>query len=112
VINSYATDQQALDLVAQLALASSNEHGYSLHQGVVRKGSLIWVGNNSALRTRLIAEFHSSVVGGHSRLQATYQRIKKYFIWKGLKGDVDSFVKQCTISQHAKTERVHPASPL
>jgi hypothetical protein len=64
VINSYATDQQALDLVAQLTLASPNEHDYSLHQGVVRKGSLIWVAKNSALRTRLIVEFHSSAVGG------------------------------------------------
>jgi hypothetical protein len=64
VINSYATDQQAQDLVAQLALVSPNEHGYSLHQGVVRKGSLIWIGNNSALKTKLIVEFHSSAMGG------------------------------------------------
>jgi hypothetical protein len=112
VINSYATDQQAMYLVDQLALVSPNEHGYSLHQGVVRKGSLIWIGNNSTLKTKLIAEFHSSAMGGHSVLQATYQRIKKYFVWKGLKSDADSFVKQCTICQHAKSERVHPTGLL
>jgi hypothetical protein len=51
-------------------------------------------------------------VGGHSGLQATYQRIKKHFVWKGLKGDVDSFVRQCNICQQAKSERVHPAGLL
>jgi hypothetical protein len=31
VINSYATDQTAQNLLAQLAIASPNEQGYSLH---------------------------------------------------------------------------------
>jgi hypothetical protein len=64
------------------------------------------------LRTKLIAEFHSSTLGGHFGLQATYHRIKKLFLWKGLKAEVDSYVKQCSICQHAKHKRVHPVGLL
>jgi hypothetical protein len=31
VINSYVTDQHAMDLLAQLAVTSPNEQGYTLH---------------------------------------------------------------------------------
>jgi hypothetical protein len=112
IVNSYATDGQAQELLAQLAIASPNDQGFSLQQGIIRLGSQIWVGDNSALRTRLINAFHSTVLGGHSRVQATYYRIKKLFQWKGLKVDVENFVKQCSVCQHAKHERTHPAGLL
>jgi hypothetical protein len=80
-------------LLAQLAIASPNEQVYSLHQGIIRLGSQIWIGDNSALRTKLISAFHDTPLGGHSGVQATYIHIKKLFYWKGLKGDADNFVK-------------------
>jgi hypothetical protein len=112
VLNSYATDSQAQELLAQLAVSSPSTHGFSLHNGIIRKGPLIWIGNNSALQTRLISAFHSSAIGGHSGTNATYHRLKKLFIWKGMKSDVDSFVKQCTICQHSKHSHDHPAGLL
>jgi hypothetical protein len=42
----------------------------------------------------------------------TYQRLKSQFYWKGMKGDVDSFVKQCGICQHSKHSNQHPFGPL
>jgi hypothetical protein len=108
VINSYATDKCAQDLLQQLALSSPNSQDYSLHQGIIRLGQQIWVGENSAVRTKLINACHSTTVGGHSRVQATYRRLKKHFQCRGIKLDVDSFVKQCNVCQHAKHERVHP----
>ena len=36
---------------------------------------------------------HDSVVGGHSGATATYHRAKKAFEWRGLKQDVDDFVR-------------------
>jgi hypothetical protein len=93
VINSYATVQFAQNLLKQLAVSSPDEQGYSLQQGVIRLGHQIWVGRNSALRTKLIDSFHSTPMGGHSGVQATYLRIKKHFQWRGIKADVDSFVK-------------------
>jgi hypothetical protein len=79
VANSYVTDKQAQELLAQLAIASPNEQGYSLHQGIIKHGSRIWVGENSAIRTKLIDAFHTGPLGGHSGVQATYIRIKRLF---------------------------------
>jgi hypothetical protein len=50
------------------------------------------VGQNSALHIKLISTFHSSALGGHSGIQATYHRLKKMFSWNGLKQDVESLL--------------------
>lgn len=55
IINSYATDSAVQHLLQQLALHSPNVDGYSLVDGVIRLGTLIWIGHNSALKTKLIA---------------------------------------------------------
>jgi hypothetical protein len=41
VLNSYATDPQAQDLLTQLAIQSPNDKGFSLDSGLIRKGQLI-----------------------------------------------------------------------
>jgi hypothetical protein len=51
-------------------------------------------------------------LGGHSGVQATYIRIKKLFYWKGLKGEVENFVKRCSVCQQAKSEITHHAGLL
>jgi hypothetical protein len=106
VINTYVTDEEAQELLAQLVLHSPNEQGFSVHQGVIRKGSQIWIVQNSALRTKIIYALHDNAIGGHSRSMATYHRVKKLFWWKGLKNDVVVFVQQCEVCQHAKAEIV------
>ena len=92
VLNSYVTDEEAQRLLAELVLHSPNEQGFSVQQGVIRRGSQIWIAQNSALRTKIIAALHDSIVGGHSGCLATYQRVKRLFWWKGLKSDVKLFV--------------------
>jgi hypothetical protein len=62
VINSYVTDQAAQDMLAQLSVHSPNEQGFSLNQGLIKKGNQIWIANNSALRSKIIAAMHDSGV--------------------------------------------------
>lgn len=54
ILNSYATDPQAQQLLSQLALHSPDDKGYSLDQGLIRHHVLIWIGHNIALQTKLI----------------------------------------------------------
>jgi hypothetical protein len=85
VLNSYVTDVEAQRRLTELALASPDEHGYELRKGIIRLRGRVWIGSNSTLQTKLITAFHSSAVGGHSGVDATYQRIKRLFVWTGLK---------------------------
>lgn len=64
------------------------------------------------MQTKLIAAFHASAIGGHSGVIATYHRLKRHFHWKGIKRDVDSYIKQCAICQQAKHSNAHPAGLL
>lgn len=83
-----------------------------MDKGLIKHHDKIWIGNNSATQTKLINAFHSSAIGGHSGVAATYQRLKRLFSWKGLKQDVDNFVKQCQVCQQAKHPHTHPAGLL
>ena len=112
VLNSYATDSKAQQLLSQLAITSSNSAGYSFTDGIIRYKSQIWIGHNLALQTKLVASFHSSSIGGHCGIKATYHRLKSQFAWKGMKQLVEDFVKQCAIYQQAKHTNNLPARPL
>jgi hypothetical protein len=112
VYHSYDVDSSAQELLTELAVSSPNSKGYSLEQGLIKYQGRIYIGANSALQTKLIANLHDSAAGGHSGIQATYQRVRKLFFWPGLKTAVEEFVKQCLICQQAKHEHTHPAGTL
>lgn len=104
VANSYATDADAQERLARLAIRSPDDEGFELYKGLIRKQERLWIGKNTALRTKVISALHDSAVGGHSGATATYQRVKKLFVWEGLKSDVADYVRQCPVCQHAKHE--------
>lgn len=94
VLNSYEVDLDAQTLLQKLAISAADTSEYSLEKGVIKHQGRIWIGANQALRTKLISAFHASAVGGHSGIQATYQRVRKLFVWTGLKQDIIDFVHQ------------------
>jgi hypothetical protein len=112
VLNSYTTDSNAQQLLQQLAISSPDQQGYHLQQGLIWHQGKIWIGHNSALQTKIIAACHSSALGGHSDIAVTYARLKNHFSWKGMKMDMENFVKQCTMYQHVKHSLQHPMGLL
>lgn len=104
VLNSYEMDVKAQELLVELAVTGSNEDGYSLDKGVIKFKGKILIGDNTGLHTKLIHSFHCSAIGGHSGIQATFQRVSKLFHWVGIRQDVENFVRQCQICQQAKHE--------
>jgi hypothetical protein len=112
VRNSYTNDVEMQQLLQQLTIASPDAKGFALEHGLIKyKGRLI-IGDNLALQTKLLAAMHDSAVGGHSGIQATYQRTKKLYYWPRLKLAVELFVKQCSICQHTKHSNLKPAGLL
>jgi hypothetical protein len=103
VLHTYTTDKQATKLLQSLAIKSPNDKGFYLERGLIKHQGRLYIGENLALQTKLISSLHDSAVGGHSGIQATYQRIKQLYYWPGLKMAVENFVKQCQICQQAKS---------
>ena len=96
-------------MLTKLALDSQACPGFQLQEGLIKQEGEVWLGDNSGLQTKLIQAFHSSPIGGHSGVLATYHKVKQLFSWTGLKKDVENFVKQCNVCQQAKHEhyKVH-----
>ena len=115
VLNSYTTDSHAQTLLVQLAIHSPNAAGYILEGGFIRYQGKLWVGQNSALQTKIISAFHPSPIGGHSGVYATYQRVKQHFTWKGLKQASSRWNLLCSSVRYAKKAKhvhTHPAGKL
>ncbi|KAL0324678.1 UNVERIFIED_CONTAM: putative mitochondrial protein [Sesamum calycinum] len=55
---------------------------------------------------RPIAYISKALIGGHSGIQVTLQRIKQWLYWKGLKQDVHEFIKVCDTCQRCRGENV------
>jgi len=70
LLNSYVTDSQAQQLLAQLAIHSPDSHGFSLDNGLIKYKNKLWVAQNSVMQTKIIAAFHDSAIGGHSEVQS------------------------------------------
>lgn len=83
-----------------------------MDNGLIKYKGRLHVGANLALQTKIIDALHNSPVGGHSGIQATYQRIRKLYHWSGLKSAVEQFVRQCQVCQQAKSLRSKPAALL
>lgn len=108
----FATDCEAQEKLQALAIVSPDEQGYEICNGLIRLHGRVWLGNNSALQTKLISAFHASAIGGHSGILPTYQRLKKLFAWTGMKVAVENFVKQCGTCQQANYDHKRPAGLL
>jgi transposase InsO family protein/ribosomal protein L21E len=74
--------------------------------GLLRYNGHIWVGTNSIAQNHILQALHSSGVGGHSGVRATYERVKNLFAWPKLKQSVQEFVAACAVCQQAKVEHV------
>jgi hypothetical protein len=55
---------------------------------------------------------HESPIGGHIGMNRTYQRLKQYINWEGMKRDVEKFIRKCGNCQKNKLTQRHTRMPL
>ena len=106
VMNGYFQDEHAQKLLTELAVDPSQNHHYSLQDGLIRYKGRLWIGHNTKVQNSILTALHSSGLGGHSGITATYNRIKSLFAWPNMKNQIEAFVQQCTVCQQAKVEHV------
>lgn len=78
---SYVGDPVSQQLLEELQNQPETVMNYSLIAGLIRYKGRILVGTGNEMRQTILANFHSSIFGGHSGRRATYQRIKKLFFF-------------------------------
>jgi hypothetical protein len=74
--------------------------------------SKLVIPQDSAIITKLLDEFHSSPIGGHSGIKRTKARIASLFYWPSLAMDVYHYVTHCLICQQTKHATTLPAGLL
>ena len=55
---------------------------------------------------------HDAPSAGHPGFFKTYRQIRERFSWKGLKGDVLRYVRECQVCQQNKSEQSFPGGLL
>jgi len=63
-------------------------------------------------RKNIIAENHSTAIGGHKGITKTYQRIKSRYHWPLMKREIEKFINQCRNCQLKKLTRVKIKQPM
>ncbi|CAD6265729.1 unnamed protein product [Miscanthus lutarioriparius] len=79
MIASYREDTFATTLLTKLAVDSEAIPHYSLQSDLLHYNGRVKIGDDPALHQQLIAQFHSSLWGGHSGIPVTYMRLKQCF---------------------------------
>lgn len=100
----YETDTACKEIIDQLKKDHQAKKHYSWTQGVLRRKSKIVVPAVVTLKDTLLEWLHSSGSGGvgHSGRDATHQRVKDIFYWKGMTKDIQSYIRSCSVCQTCK----------
>ncbi|KAL4016339.1 hypothetical protein IC575_023987 [Cucumis melo] len=83
----------------------------SSDDGLMFEGRLC-VPEDSAVKTELLTEAHSSPFTMHPGSTKMYQDLRSVYWWRGMKRDVAEFVSRCLVCQQVKAPRQHPAGLL
>ena len=50
----------------------------------------------------LITDFHDTPVAGHKGVKATYNGLRKHYVWNGMKEQIQTYIKHCQKCQQSK----------
>ncbi|KAK4426938.1 hypothetical protein Salat_1462600 [Sesamum alatum] len=86
------------NLLFQKARTSTlSSPSFIIRSGLLYKNGRLFIPTESLLSRRLILEFHTSPLGGHSGLKPTMARFAASFSWPRMYKEVKQFIQQCTV---------------
>ncbi|KAL0534153.1 hypothetical protein IC582_028437 [Cucumis melo] len=83
----------------------------SADDGLMFEGRLC-VPEDTAVKTELLTEAHSSPFTMHPGSTKMYQDLRSVYWWRGMKREVADFVSRCLVCQQVKAPRQHPVGLL
>ena len=81
--------------MSHLTWMGGNLGHYTWDGQLLRKKGKLLIGNDVELRHQLLEWMHSSIQGGHSGMQATYQSSRSQFWLERMIKDVQDFIEHC-----------------
>jgi transposase InsO family protein len=102
VIRANKTDPE-LEVYREKARQDKDNMSLSAGHLLLYKDRLV-VSANDNLRTKVIEDIHSRLVGGHPGKNKTRREVSRYYWWQGWSSDVDRYVANC-LCQAAKSPR-------
>ncbi|KAA0060413.1 pol protein [Cucumis melo var. makuwa] len=93
------------------------EAGQAVGFSISSDGGLVFerrlcVPSDSAVKTELLSEAHSSPFSMHPGSTKMYQYLKRVYWWRNMKREVAEFVSRCLVCQQVKAPRQKPAGLL
>ncbi|GAU45349.1 hypothetical protein TSUD_84720 [Trifolium subterraneum] len=112
LLNEISQDVQIQKLISELTDKPDSRPGYTVQQGILLYHGRLVIPENSPSIPNLLAEFHSTPVGGHSGFLRTYRRLATNLYWVGMQKRVRDFVRACDICQRQKHANTAPGGLL
>ena len=75
IVEGYTKDDQTKQLLTELIITGSTDKGFSLFDGLIKYKNRIWLGNHTEAHRVVLLALHSSGLGGHSGITATYHKV-------------------------------------
>jgi hypothetical protein len=73
-----------------------------IRDGLLFEDNRMIVPNDRALRTRLLAEHHDAVTGGHFGRDKVLAAMQSRYTWRGMAKDIDEYISSCNECQRNK----------
>ncbi|KAL0554090.1 hypothetical protein IC582_008001 [Cucumis melo] len=102
----YLVEKRGLAEAGQTAEFSLSSDGGLLFE------KRLCVPSDSAVKTELLSEAHSSPFSMHPGSTKMYQDLKRVYWWRNMKREVAEFVSKCLVCQQVKAPRQKPAGLL
>ena len=64
------------------------------------------------VKSVLVSELHNVPYAAHPGVQQMIAKVKRYFWWKGMEGDIREFVESCPTCQLEKTDHTQRKGSL
>jgi len=101
---AYESDGVLKDIISALQQHPDAKKHYSWSQDILRRKSKIVVPNDVEITNKLLQWLHCSGMGGRSGRDASHQRVKSLFYWKGMVKDIQAFIRSCGTCQQCKSD--------
>ncbi|KAL4030361.1 hypothetical protein IC575_008597 [Cucumis melo] len=111
IIAAQLNDPYLAEKRRMVETGQGEDFSISSDDGLMFEGRLC-VPEDSAVKTELLTEAHSSPFTMHPGSTKMYQDLRSVYWWRGMKREVADFVSRCLVCQQVKAPRQHPAGLL